>query len=56
MRIWTYKNVNEKAHTISWRSKNAQKRILFKFTFKSIGITTEMKIDAIKFILTGQNI
>ena len=39
MRIWTYKNVNEKAHTFSKRSKNVKKRtktyekqILCKFT------------------------
>ena len=40
VRIWTYKNANEKAHTFSRRSKNVkertktyEKRILCKFTF-----------------------
>ena len=40
MRIWTYKNADEKAHTLSRRSKNVkkrtktyEKRILCKFTF-----------------------
>ena len=40
MRIWTYKNADEKAHTFSRRSKNVkkrtktyEKRILCKFTF-----------------------
>ena len=39
MRIWTYKNADEKAHTFSRRSKNVkkrtktyEKRILCKFT------------------------
>ena len=42
MRIWTYKNADEKAHTFSRRSKNVkkltktyEKRILCKFTFKT---------------------
>ena len=39
MRIWTYKNADEKAHTFSRkskkRSKTAEKRILRKFTFTS---------------------
>ena len=40
VRIWTYKNADEKAHTFSRRSKNVkkrtkayEKRILCKFTF-----------------------
>ena len=40
MRIWTYKNADEKAHTLTRRSKNVkkrtktyEKRILCKFTF-----------------------
>ena len=40
MRLWTYKNADEKAHTFSRRSKNVKKRmktykkrILCKFTF-----------------------
>ena len=40
VRIWTYKNADEKAHTLSRRSKNVkkrtktyEKRILCKFTF-----------------------
>ena len=43
VRIWTYKNANEKEHTIPWRRKNAQKRtkadekrILCKSTFRVI--------------------
>ena len=45
MRIWTYKNADEKAHTLSRRSKNVkkrtktyEKRILCKFTFRKIEI------------------
>ena len=41
MRIWTYKNADEKEHTLSSRSKNVkkrtktyEKRILCKFTLK----------------------
>ena len=41
VRIWTYKNADEKAHTFSRRSKNVkkrtktyEKRIQCKFTFK----------------------
>ena len=33
VRIWTYKNADEKAQAFSRRSKNAKKRILCKFTF-----------------------
>ena len=43
VRIWTYKNADEKAHTFSRRSKNVkkrtktyEKRILCKFTFNHI--------------------
>ena len=43
MRIWTYKNEDEKAHTLSRRSKNVkkrtktyEKRILCKFTLRKI--------------------
>ena len=43
VRIWTYKNADEKAHTLSRRSKNVkkrtktyEKRILCKFTFIAI--------------------
>ena len=39
VRIWTHKNADKKAHTLSWRSKNVkkrmktyEKRILCKFT------------------------
>ena len=42
MRIWTYKNADEKAHTFSRRSENVkkrtktyEKRLLCKFTFRS---------------------
>ena len=42
MRIWTYKNADEKEHTFSRRSKNVkkrtktfEKRILCKFTLKA---------------------
>ena len=45
VRIWTYKNADEKAHTLSRRSKNVkkrtktyEKRILCKFTFRKIEI------------------
>ena len=41
VRIWTYKNADEKAHTLSRRSKNVkkrtktyEKRILCKFTLR----------------------
>ena len=41
MRIWTYKNADEKAHTFSQRNKNVkkltktdEKRILCKFTLR----------------------
>ena len=46
MRIWTYKNADEKVHTFSRRSKNVkkrtktyEKRILCKFTFIFINPT-----------------
>ena len=29
VRIWTYKNVDEKTHTFSWRGKNGQKGFFF---------------------------
>ena len=45
VRIWTYKNADEKAHTFSRRSKNVkkrtktyEKRILCKFTFSFVFI------------------
>ena len=45
MRIWTYKNADEKAHTFSRRSKNVkkrtktcEKRILRKFTLRKQNI------------------
>ena len=43
VRIWTHKNADEKAHTLSWRSKNVkkrtktyEKRIVCKFTYTLI--------------------
>ena len=49
VRIWTYKNADEKAHTFSRRSKNVkkwtktyEKRILCKFTFNEDLITLEV--------------
>ena len=45
VRIWTYKNADEKAHTFSRRSKNVkkrtktdEKRILCNFTFKKYAL------------------
>ena len=47
MRIWTHKNADEKAHTLSRRSKNVkkrtktyEKRILCKFTLIKHGPDT----------------
>ena len=47
MRIWTYKNADEKAHTFSWKTKNSkkrnntdEKRILRKFILREQFQTT----------------
>ena len=49
MRIWTYKNADEKAHTFLRRSKNVkkrtktyEKRILCKFTFKALYVFRDL--------------
>ena len=51
VRIWTYKNADEKAHTFSRRSKNVkkrtktyEKRILCKFTFTVAGSLATLPI------------
>ena len=44
VRIWTYKNANEKAHTISRKSINVKKRILCKFTYKKLDRTFSIVI------------
>ena len=62
VRIWTHKNADEKAHTLSRRSKNVkkrtktyEKRILCKFTLKSQRNTTKFQhrhLILVKFATT----
>ena len=56
MRIWTYKNADEKAHTLSRRSKNVkqrtityEKRILCKFTLRQREMNKNMALRSSKF-------
>ena len=58
MRIWTYKNADEKAHTFSRRSKNVkkrtktyEKRILCKFTFNHSCFIAQGRANVLKLIL-----
>ena len=56
VRIWTYKNADEKAHTLSRRSKNVkkrtktyEKRILCKFTLRMGKFTVDPFMVVIKW-------
>ena len=61
VRIWTYKNADEKAHTLSRRSKNVkkrtktyEKRILCKFTLIRLAFAT--KIETAAVVQKNQNL